>query len=221
MADSSPIPDDVLGRRALLPVKPAAVTLTGKLVELRPLELEADVAELHACSSGEGSERIWTWMSGGPFANAAALRTWLAAQVDAPDGRPFAVKSIGTGALIGVANIMANQPAHLKLELGSIWYATSAQGTGASAEATHLMCAHAFALGYRRVEWKCDANNEPSRKAALAYGFTYEGTQDCHYIIKGKNRDTAWFRMLVGEWPDRGPKLLAYANQRAGSRRTM
>ncbi|MBA3396508.1 MAG: GNAT family N-acetyltransferase [Deltaproteobacteria bacterium] len=76
-----------------------------------------------------------------------------------------------------------------------------AQGTGVSREATHLMCAHAFALGYRRVEWKCDANNLRSRRAALSYGFTFEGIQEAHYIVKGRNRDTAWFRILDREWP--------------------
>jgi RimJ/RimL family protein N-acetyltransferase len=101
---------------------------------------------------------------------------------------------------VGVANFLANQPAHLKVELGSIWYGPIAQRTGASREATRLMLEHAFGLGYRRVEWKCDANNEPSRRAALSYGFQFEGVQDAHYIIKNRNRDTAWFRVLDREY---------------------
>ena len=105
-----------------------------------------------------------------------------------------------TGAPIGVANLIANQPSHLKIELGSIWYGPIAQRTGASREATQLLLAHVFGLGYRRAEWKCDALNEPSRRAALSYGFTFEGIQDAHYIIKGRNRDTAWYRMLDHEW---------------------
>ncbi len=95
---------------------------------------------------------------------------------------------------------MANHPEHLKLELGSIWYSPIAQRTGASAEAIRLMLAHAFGLGYRRVEWKCDAQNTRSRRAALTYGFTFEGVQEAHYIVKGRNRDTAWYRMLNHEW---------------------
>lgn len=224
------IPDDVLARRGLLPVKPAAVTLTGTIVELSPLDLDADVGALHAVSSGaafiyrdgrrqhdtyDPDARIWRFMSGGPFRDAALLKTWLAAQDAAADGRPFAVRDRATNTLVGVANLMANVPAHLKIELGSIWYGPIAQGTGASAEATYLMCKHVFELGYRRVEWKCDALNEPSRKAALAYGFTFEGIQEAHYIIKGKNRDTAWFRMLASEWGDRGPKLAAYVAARS------
>jgi RimJ/RimL family protein N-acetyltransferase len=95
----------------------------------------------------------------------------------------------------------ANFPEHLKIELGGIWYSPVAQGTGANTEAAYLMLGHAFGLGYRRVEWKCDALNERSRRAAERLGFTFEGIQDAHYIVKGRNRDTAWFRMLDGEWP--------------------
>jgi RimJ/RimL family protein N-acetyltransferase len=192
------LPSEVLARRAQLPKKPAAVVLTGSLVELRPLDLAADIDELHAISNDEHAETVWRYMSGGPFASAADLRAWLATQDAAEDGRPFTVWM--RGRRVGVANLIANQPAHLKIELGSIWYGASAQRTGASREATSLLLAHVFGLGYRRAEWKCDALNEPSRRAALSYGFTFEGIQDAHYIIKDRNRDTAWFRMLDHEW---------------------
>jgi RimJ/RimL family protein N-acetyltransferase len=207
------LPDDVLARRDALPRKPAAVVLTGTRVELRPLDLARDADALHAVSSGApcelGSRRIdaydpeaqiWRYMSGGPFADAAALGAWLTAQDAADDGRPFTVVDRATGSPIGVASLIANQPAHLKIELGSIWYGAIAQRSGASREAAALLLGHVFGLGYRRAEWKCDARNEPSRRAALAYGFTFEGVQDAHYIIKGRNRDTAWYRMLDHEW---------------------
>ena len=223
-----PLPPDVLARRAELPLKPAPVTLEGAIVTLRPLELATDLDGLFAISSGapvvlgarrvdayDPDERVWRYMSGGPFADASELGAWLSPQVAAPDALPLAVRDRGTGALIGVACFMANQPAHLKIELGGIWYGPIAQGTGASAEATYLMLEHAFRLGYRRVEWKCNALNHASRRAALAYGFSFEGIQDAHYIIKGRNRDTAWFRMLAGEWPDRAPRLRAYAAARS------
>jgi RimJ/RimL family protein N-acetyltransferase len=224
----SELPAEVLARRDSLPLKPAPVTLTGTLVELRPLDLDVDTAALHAVSSGspvriggrhtdayDPDERIWRWMSGGPFDDAAALRGWLAHQVEAPDGLALTVSVEGTP--VGVANFLANQPQHLKLELGSIWYSPIAQGTGASAETTYLMLGHAFRLGYRRVEWKCDAQNQRSRRAAIAYGFAFEGVQDAHYIIKRKNRDTAWFRMLDVEWPAFGERLLRYASSRASA----
>lgn len=221
---SNRLPDEVLTRR-ILPKKPAAVTLTGSLVELRPLDLDADTDALHAVSSGapcrlgerhvdryDPDERVWRYMSGGPFHDWLGLRNWLAPQVAALDALPLAVCM--NGSPVGVACFIANFPEHLKIELGSIWYGPIAQGTGASAEATYLMLEHAFKLGYRRVEWKCDANNQPSRRAASAYGFQFEGIQEAHYIIKDRNRDTAWFRMLDRDWETAGPKLAAYARAR-------
>lgn len=208
------LPDEVLARRDALPRKPAPVTLTGAKVELRPLDLARDLDALFAISNGTpfvlGDRRIdaydpdaliWRYMKAGPFADTAALRAYLAAQIAAPDMLPMTVFDRATGTQLGVAVFMASSPADLKIELGSIWYGPIAQGTGASREATHLMCAHAFALGYRRVEWKCDALNERSRRAALSYGFTFEGIQEAHYIVKDRNRDTAWFRLLDREWP--------------------
>lgn len=225
----SELPAEVLARRQQLPSKPAPVQLRGAagaaIVELRPLDLDRDAEALHAVSSGaafslgdrsvaayDADDQIWRWMSGGPFAGAAALRRWLAAQVDAPDGLPLTVSVAGTP--VGVANYLANQPAHLKIELGSIWYGPIAQRTGVSAEVTRLMLKHAFELGYRRVEWKCDAQNQRSRRAALAYGFAFEGIQDAHYIVKRRNRDTAWFRMLDHEWPTLSDRLRACAAAR-------
>ena len=112
------------------------------------------------------------------------------------------------------AHLAGREPAHLKVELGSIWYGPVVQGSGVSAETTYLLLQHAFALGYRRVEWKCDALNQRSRRGALAYGFSFEGIQDAHYIVKRKNRDTAWFRMLDTEWPSLADRLKSYARRR-------
>src|SRR5438270_3065115 len=109
-----PLSAEVLARRDHLPGKPAPAYLSSGDVEVRPLDLDRDVAALHASS---GDERVWRWMSGGPFADALELRAWLARQDAAPDGRPFTVLSAGRP--VGVANLMANQPAHLKIERGS------------------------------------------------------------------------------------------------------
>ncbi|HSN29775.1 MAG TPA: GNAT family protein, partial [Kofleriaceae bacterium] len=186
-------PPDFLARRHSLPLKPDPVTLRGTFALVEPLDLDRDVDALHDVSSGQpvagqpsydANERIWKYMSGGPFAEASGLRAWLAAQDAAPDGRPFVVRAQGRA--VGVVNLIANTPAHLKIELGSIWYGPLAQRTGVSREVTELLLDHVFALGYLRAEWKCDAKNEPSRRAALSYGFRFEGIQDAHYIIKGR-----------------------------------
>jgi RimJ/RimL family protein N-acetyltransferase len=219
------LPAEVLARRDQLPLKPAPITLTGSVVQLRPLDLDADLDALHAVSSGapfrlgaravdayDPDDKIWRWMSGGPFGDAAALRAWLAHQVAASNG--LALTATVGGIPVGVANYLANEPQHLKIELGSIWYGPIAQRTGVSAEATHLLLGHAFALGYRRVEWKCDARNQRSRRAAVSYGFAFEGIQDAHYIVKRKNRNTAWYRMLDAEWPAFADRLRALATSR-------
>jgi RimJ/RimL family protein N-acetyltransferase len=206
--------DDVLARRGRLPLRIAPVTLVGSSVRLAPLDLERDVEALHAVSNGQpaglgdrhveaydADAVIWRYMSGGPFDRAEDLATWLRPQVEAASGLCLGVFDAPTGRPIGVATFMSNVPQHLKVELGSIWYSPLAQRTGANTEATYLMLRHAFGLGYRRVEWKCDTLNERSRRAALRMGFTFEGIQEHHYIIKGRNRDTAWFRVLDHEWP--------------------
>jgi RimJ/RimL family protein N-acetyltransferase len=209
------LPADVLARRERLPKKPAPVTLAGTRVELRPVT-GADFEALHAVSNGQpfslGDRRveaydpdaqIWRWMFGGPYKDAAALRAALAPQMTGEDSLMFVACDPPTRTPVGVACYLANRPLDLKIELGAIWYGPIAQGTGVSREATMLMLGHAFSLGYRRVEWKCDAQNERSRRAALSYGFTFEGIQQAHMIIKGRNRDTAWFRMLDTEWQAR------------------
>lgn len=210
----TPLAAAVLARRATLPVKFAPVTLIGSFVRLEPLDLDRDVGALYAVSNGEPAQLgdrtiaaydadalIWRYMPVGPFADVNAMRAALRAQVDAPNGLCLCVFDQATGRQIGAVNFMANMPEHLKVELGSIWYSPLVQRTKTSLEATYLMLRHAFALGYRRVEWKCDTFNERSRRSALRMGFQFEGIQEAHYIVKGRNRDTAWFRILDHEWP--------------------
>jgi RimJ/RimL family protein N-acetyltransferase len=210
-----PLSEEVLSRRAALPRRVAPVTLRGSRVTLAPLDLKRDVEALHEASDGRplslgGREvaaydpelLIWRYLSAGPFESAAALGAWLRLQVEAEDGLCLCVSDAATGRPVGVANFMSNAPEHLKIELGNIWYGPIAQGAKANVEATCLMLEHAFALGYRRVEWKCNSLNERSRRAALAMGFRFEGVQESHYIFKGRNRDTAWYRMLDREWPE-------------------
>jgi RimJ/RimL family protein N-acetyltransferase len=210
----------LLALRADLPRKPAPVTLEGPRVLLRPLELPRDADPLQAVSDGrpldlgerhvdayDPERRIWRYLSGGPFPDSAGLAGWLGAQDAALDGRPFVVVDRASARPVGVANLMANAPEHLRVELGNIWYAPVVQGAGYNAETTWLLLRHVFGLGYRRAEWKCDARNLRSRAAALGMGFRFEGIFEQHYIIKGRERDSAWFRMLRHEWPGLEPRL--------------
>ena len=205
-----PLSDELLQMRTRLPLKPAPVTLSGRIVELRPLDLDADVARLHEISNGSAQlgapaydpePILWRYMGAGPCADEDAMRGFLTALNNTPNLLPLCVRRKAPGELIGVQTFMSNSPADLKIELGHIWYTPAAQGTGAITEATYLMLKHAFALGYQRVEWKCNALNERSRRVALRMGFQFEGIQEAHVIIKNRRRDTAWFRILAGEWP--------------------
>ncbi len=208
-----PLAEYVLERRKNLPVKVASVTLEGHYVRLVPLDLEAHTEILYGISNGspisigrrsigayDAEALIWRWMNGGPFANADEMRTYLRGSVDAPNGLAMCAIDLELNYPVGVATYMNNFPEHLKVELGSIWYSPIAQRTKANLEATYLMLKHAFDLGYRRLEWKCNALNERSRRAALRMGFQFEGIQEAHFIVKGRNRDTAWFRILDSEW---------------------
>ncbi|MEW6580940.1 MAG: GNAT family protein [Chloroflexota bacterium] len=210
----APLPPDVLERRSHLPLKPEPVVLRGDCVRLEPVDVQRHLEGLYAVSNGssialggrslgayDADELIWRYLFGGPFASLEAFEGYVYAQMNAPNGLPFCVVDIPTGQPIGMANYLNNTPEHLRIELGSIWYSPIAQRTAANTEATALMLGHAFALGYRRVEWKCDARNERSRRAALRLGFQFEGIQQQHMIVKGRSRDTAWFRILDREWP--------------------
>ena len=204
----------ILSRRGLLPDKPAPTQLLGQYVFLKPLVLARDVEALFEVSNGsaisfakksvtayDADALIWRYMFDGPFANITDFRASLQAQVSAPSALCLCVFDVASGRQVGVANFMNNYPTHLKIELGGIWYSPIVQRTQANTEATYLMLTHAFNLGYRRVEWKCHVDNERSRKAALAIGFTFEGIQENHMIVKERSRNTAWFRIIDTEWP--------------------
>jgi RimJ/RimL family protein N-acetyltransferase len=210
----APLPEDVLARRQGLPLKPAQASLEGKFVRLEPLDLDRDVRRLYEVSNGQpaqlgrreidrydADELVWRYLFDGPFTGPDGLRAFLADLAATANLLPFCVFDASTGGQVGTATYVNNAPEHLKLELGHIWYSPLVQRTNANLESTYLLLRHAFELGYRRLEWKCDALNERSRRSALRMGFRFEGIQEAHFIIKGRNRDTAWFRMLDHEWP--------------------
>jgi RimJ/RimL family protein N-acetyltransferase len=209
------LPAEVLARRNQLPLKPAPVTLTGRYVRLEPLRVDRHAETLFEFSNGspirlgqrsieayDADALIWRYLFDPPLATLEEFAARLQAHVDAPNGLCLAVVDLASGQPVGVTNFMNNSPEHLKIELGGIWYSPIVQRTQANTEATYLMLSHAFGLGYRRVEWKCHSYNERSRRAALRMGFKFEGIQESHMIIKGRNRDTAWFRILEHEWPE-------------------
>ena len=187
----------------------------GQFINLTPLNIAADVSELFAISHvDEATRNLWRYMPRGPFANfeehAAFLREWQAT----PNVIAFAVRDAATHRILGSISLMNIRPDHGVAELGNIWYAPAAQRTKANTEACYLLLRHCFEdLGYRRMEWKCDSRNEPSRNAALRLGFIFEGIFRQHMIIKGENRDTAWFAMLGHEWPQIAAAMRIWLHQ--------
>ena len=182
---------------------PRDVTLKGRYVSLRTIVPSEDTAQLYTTSHGsEDVESLWTYMGYGPFADEAAMAVWLATCIFSKDPLFRAVVDMKSGQPVGMVSYLNIVPDAWRLELGHIWYAPDAQRTRVNTETIYLMLCEAFnQLGYRRVEWKCDALNARSRAAALRLGFAFEGIFRQHLIYKGRNRDTAWFSMLDSEWP--------------------
>jgi RimJ/RimL family protein N-acetyltransferase len=145
---------------------------------------------------------LWTYFAGGPFANERSFAEWLDQRASLADPLSYAVVDLASGRASGHVALLEIRPAARVIEMGSIVYGPTLQRTTAATEAQYLMARYAFeTLGYRRYEWKCDALNTNSRQAALRLGFTFEGIFRQHRIVKGRNRDTAWYAMLDGEWP--------------------
>ena len=176
--------------------------LRGRFVELRAIDPEGDCADLFGAGHGSPrKEEVWTYMSYGPFADPGAMRTWLEECAASEDVFFFSVRDLHRGVAVGMASLLAIEPAHRRVELGHIWYGPEAQRGFVNTETARLLLGEVFACGYRRAEWKCDALNERSRNAALRLGFRFEGIFRQHFVVKGRNRDTAWFSMLSSEWP--------------------
>ena len=200
IADDRPVGDPVGTAPAR---RPAREPLEGRYVSLVPVDPVRHTPGLFA-SAHDGSaeaERMWMYLPYGPWPDEDAMRSWVEGLPASDDPLFFTVVE-ATGDPVGVVTFMNIDPTMRHLELGNIWYSPRAQGTRANTESTYLMLRSAFdALGYRRVEWKCDALNARSRAAALRLGFSFEGIFRQHMIINGRNRDTAWFAMLDHEWP--------------------
>jgi RimJ/RimL family protein N-acetyltransferase len=189
------------------PVDPSAATLpqrltmAGRYVTLVPLQPEIHGDVLWEATHGAANEGLWRYLFDGPFADRAAFDANLHKKAASSDPLFFAILDAKTGRAVGYASYMRIEPAHRVIEVGSILYTPALQRTAGASEAMYLMARHVFEdLGYRRYEWKCDAFNEPSRRAAVRFGFTFEGVFRQHMIVKGRNRDTAWYSMLDSEW---------------------
>jgi RimJ/RimL family protein N-acetyltransferase len=181
---------------------PRPVPLHGLHVTLEPLNAVRHTADLW--QAVQGHDEVWTYLADGPYPDEAALCRALEEKQTGSGAVFFAIVPQTTEYVAGYASYMRMDPANGAIEVGNILLTPSLQRTIAATEAMYLMARHIFEdLGYRRYEWKCNTNNAPSRRAAQRLGFTFEGIFRQHMVIKGRNRDTAWFSMLDSEWPAR------------------
>jgi RimJ/RimL family protein N-acetyltransferase len=183
---------------------PARSAIDGDLVRLEVLDPERHAVSLFTSSHVPGAEDLWQHLPYGPFAGEAEFTAWLEQRAASGDPLFYAVVDWESMRALGMASFMRIKPESGVIEIGHIWFAPELQRTRKATEAIYLLAKTAFDdLGYRRLEWKCDSLNMPSRRAADRFGFTFEGIFRQHMIVKGRNRDTAWFSMTDGEWPSR------------------
>jgi RimJ/RimL family protein N-acetyltransferase len=173
--------------------------LAGDRVRLVPVDPARDAEDLFAAAGAD--PELWRYLPYGPFAGVAELRAHLEGSVGSRDPLFLSVVDAATGQAGGVVSYLRVELAHGCIEIGHIWFGAALQRTPAATEAIFLLLRHAFEeLGHRRVEWRCNAANARSRRAAARFGFTYEGVFRQHMVVKGRSRDTAWYSLLDGEW---------------------
>ena len=182
--------------------RPERRAIAGRFIRLEPLDPDQHGASLWQETHGIGQAALWQYLFDEPFANQASFNEFLARKAESTDPLFYAIVDQADGHALGFETLMRIDPAHRCIEVGNILYGKSLQRTAGATEAQYLLMRYVFEdLGYRRFEWKCNALNEPSRRAALRFGFTFEGVFRKHMIVRGRNRDTAWYSMLDEEWP--------------------
>jgi RimJ/RimL family protein N-acetyltransferase len=181
------------------PVVPRGA-LIGSYALLEPLDAGKHASDLFAAFVG--ADHLWTYMPHGPFTSEREYRAWVESKQGEHDPYFYAILDQESVKAIGVASYLRIDPGARSIEVGWITYSPLLQRSRIATEAMFLMMGNAFDLGYRRYEWKCNVLNAHSMKAAKRLGMTYEGTFRQATVVKGRNRDTAWFAILDEQWPD-------------------
>ncbi|MGH9920926.1 MAG: GNAT family N-acetyltransferase [Nitrososphaerales archaeon] len=183
---------------------PRRTTLRGRLVDLVPLDPKSHGDSLFELTGGRANESLWLYMRSGPYPDRRSFAGYLKQLAASDDPLCFAIVDKRSGRALGWATFMRIDPANRVVEVGNVMFSRALQRTTGATEAIYMMARHAFEdLGYRRFEWKCNTLNAPSRKAALRFGFKFEGVFRQHMMVKGRSRDSAWFSIIDSEWPER------------------
>lgn len=180
---------------------PVREEMRGRFCRLEPLDADQHGQDLYQANALDKEGRSWTYLPYGPFADFSEYKNWLTQSAQGTDPLYFAIVSETTGKAIGVSSYLRIDPNHGCIEVGHLNFSPLLQATPAATEAMYLMMERAFDLGYRRYEWKCHSMNAPSRRAAQRFGFSFEGIFRQAVVIKGRNRDTAWYSIIDQEWP--------------------
>lgn len=184
-------------------IHPSRTTLSGRYARVEPIDPRLHAEALYqAGHSDDRTHRIWDYMPYGPFTSLEQFQGWLRDRAASADPLFFVVSDQARGRLEGMASLMDIHPQAGAIEVGHIWFAPALQRSRAATEALYLLMSHTLdELGYRRLQWKCNALNQASRDAALRLGFDFEGVLYQQQIPKGHNRDTAYYSILDYEWP--------------------
>lgn len=184
--------------------RPERSTLEGRHIRLEPLDPDAHEEGLFRATSGEGAEARMEFLFEEPAETRQDFRIWLEKMAASADPLFFAVVDKDDGRTKGRLSLMRIDARYGVIEVGNILWGPEMARTRLATEAIYVLARHVFDdLGYRRFEWKCNDRNVPSRRAARRFGFDYEGVFRQHMVVKGKNRDTAWYAMLDRDWPAR------------------
>jgi RimJ/RimL family protein N-acetyltransferase len=182
--------------------RPERSPLVGRYARLEPVDPARHFDDLWPAVGDPADDASWDYLFNGPWRDADLFRAQMDAWNASEDPLFFAFVDAATGRAVGSGAFMRIEPGMRCIEIGHLWFSPAMRRSRIATEAIYLMMRHVFDdLGYRRLEWKCNAHNAPSRRAAVRFGFTFEGIFYRHMIVKGKNRDTAWYSLLAEEGP--------------------
>lgn len=183
---------------------PETTTLEGRFIRLEKLNVARHADDLWSALQGPDADPyLWDYLPYGPFATRSDFDVWLTGHAAQTDPWFYSVIDQHSGKVEGVISFLSIVPAHGRIEIGHVTFGAAMQRTPKGTEAVYLLGKAAFALGNRRLEWKCNANNARSKRAAERFGFRYEGTFRQHMVVKNRSRDTAWYSIIDSEWPAR------------------
>ncbi len=180
---------------------PSRQTIVGSYCRLEALDAKRHAQDLYRSNQLDRKGSQWTYLGYGPFPSEKEFEQWVELQSQCSDPLFFSILLSSSNQAAGVASYLRISPGNGCIEIGHLNFSPLLQRTQAATEAIFLLMSRAFDLGYRRLEWKCNSLNAPSRSAALRLGFTYEGTFRNADIVKGRNRDTSWYSIIDSEWP--------------------